>query len=39
MHYNEIYTEGDYFYFNKNKLNLKFISKYYSQEYNMKQMI
>ena len=29
MHYNEIYTEGDYFYFNKNKLNLKFISKYY----------
>ena len=29
MNYNEIYTEGDYIYFDKNKLTLKFISKYY----------
>lgn len=29
MNYKEIYTEGNYYYFNKNKLTLKFISKYY----------
>lgn len=29
MYYKEIYTEGEYYYFDKNKLTLKFISKYY----------
>lgn len=29
MYYKEIYTEGEYDYFDKNKLTLKFISKYY----------
>jgi len=29
MNYKEIYTEGNYSYFNKSKLVLKFISKYY----------